>query len=273
MDSDNQSLGQMALAYARRGLYVFPCRAGGKEPATSNGCKDASVDCELIAHWWYQHADYNIGVATGARSHIFVLDVDNHDADSGPDNGANAEAELKKLEAEHGALPPTIESVTPRGRHIFFDWPGHAVRNSAGKLGPGLDIRGEGGYVVLPPSIHPSGRAYAWSVDSASTFAPPPPWLLTKIASGNGHHIATPLAEWRALVHAGVSEGKRNDSVARLAGYLLRARIDALVAFELLNAWNEARCQPPLTEPEITTIIDSIARAELKRRGLNGGAA
>jgi Bifunctional DNA primase/polymerase, N-terminal len=79
-------LGKHALALARRGLWVFPCRPCCKEPATANGCNDATTDPDLIERWWHQEPECNIGVATGARSHIFVLDVD------------GAEAELTKLE-------------------------------------------------------------------------------------------------------------------------------------------------------------------------------
>jgi hypothetical protein len=87
---------------------------------------------------------------------IFVLDVD----------GLDAAASLRKLEDRYGTLPETVASITPRGSHLFFKSENGAVRNSAGAIAPGLDIRGDGGYVVLPPSIHPSGRPYVWSVDS-----------------------------------------------------------------------------------------------------------
>jgi hypothetical protein len=256
--ANKQSFGQVALAYARRGLHVFPCLPRGKEPATANGYKDATVDPALIERWWRQDADCNIGIATGARSHCFVLDVD----------GDDAEAVLQKLGDHCGALPPTVETITPRGRHVFFDWPSHPVRNSAGKLGPGLDIRGEGGYVVAPPSIHPSGRAYAWSVDSANTFARAPSWLLDKI-NGNGRNgrSATPPSVWRDLIRDGVGEGQRNDTLARLAGLLLRQRLDAVVTVEMLLAWNEARCRPPLDPDEVAAIVDNICACELQRRG------
>ena len=82
--------------------------------------------------------------------------------------------ELKKLEDQYGLLPPTVESITANGRHLYFEWPAQPVRNSTGKVAPGCDIRGEGGYVLAWPSVHPSGRAYAWSVDSAKTFAAAP---------------------------------------------------------------------------------------------------
>jgi hypothetical protein len=247
---------QTALALAARGLYVFPLLPRAKTPATESGFKDASTDPGLIAHWWSQNPNFNIGVATGERSHVFVVDVD----------GDDAESELRKLETENGPLPATIESITAKGRHIFFDWPSRPVCCSVGKLAPGIDIRGEAGYIVSPPSVHPCGRAYAWSVDCAKTFAPAPNWLLHRIGATNGRR-GTPPEEWRTLAHHGVNEGERNNSIARLAGYMLRSHVDPVVAFELLISWNTARCRPPLDESEVATIVDSIARAELKRRG------
>ena len=137
-------------------------------------------------------------------SRIFVIDID------GPD----AEAELRKLEAQYGPIPPTVESITARGRHLFFHYPEQPVRNSAGKLAPGIDVRGDGGYVLAPPSKHPSGRRYCWSVDSANAFAPAPEWLLAMLAAsaaGNGNVTLAP-AEWRDLVCGGVDEGQRNET-------------------------------------------------------------
>src|SRR4051794_13606689 len=137
---------QAALQLATRGLLVFPCWPHDKRPATAHGVKDATVDPNLIDRWWRQRPDFNIGVATGAVSKILVVDIDD----------LEAEVELKKLEIEHSILPATVESVTARGRHLFFRWPERDVRNSAGKVAPGLDIRGNGGFVVVPPSLHPS---------------------------------------------------------------------------------------------------------------------
>jgi hypothetical protein len=223
-----------------------------------HGVKDATTDARAIETWWRQVPIYNLAIATGEVSGIIVLDVDNTDA----------EAELRKLELEHGALPATVESITARGRHLFFRHPQVQVHNSAGKVAPGVDIRGSGGYVVAPPSVHPSGRVYCWSVDSANAFADVPQWLLDKItapavvptkalAVSNG---------WADLIRDGAGEGCRNDSIARLAGYLLRGRIDAEVALEITLLVNEARCRPPLPRTEVMTTVDSIAALELKRR-------
>jgi hypothetical protein len=141
---------QTALALAARGFHIFPCRPRDKRPATANGLKDATTDPDIIRAWWRQQPDNNIAIATGPASGVFVVDVD----------GLDAEATLRRLEAEHGALPPTVEVITARGRHIYFKWPQEPVRNSAGKIGPHIDVRGDGGYVLSPPSIHPSGRPY-----------------------------------------------------------------------------------------------------------------
>jgi hypothetical protein len=125
--------------------------------------------------------------------------------------------------------------------------------------------------VLAPPSIHPSGRAYAWSVDSAKTFAEAPEWLLDRInGHANGKPASTPPSKWRELVNVGVAEGERNDACTRLCGYLLRRNVDALMALGLLQAWNAKCCHPPLSEIEVEQIANSVAGLELRRRGFNG---
>src|SRR5262245_28378087 len=109
-----------ALAFARKGLHVFPCIPRAKQPATANGLKDATTDPDCIRAWWHHEPRFNVAIATGAASGVFVVDVD------GPD----AEAELRKLEAEHDALPPSVEAITARGRHIYFKMPATDLRNS-----------------------------------------------------------------------------------------------------------------------------------------------
>ncbi len=245
-----------ALALAARGFHIFPCRPRDKRPATANGLKDATTDPDIIRAWWQQQPDNNIAIATGPASGVFVVDVD----------GLDAEATLRRLEAEHGVLPPTVEVITARGRHIYFRWPQEPVRNSAGKIGPHIDVRGHGGYVLSPPSIHPSGRRYSWSVDSANYIADAPGWLLAK-QNGVAVTVSTaPSSEWRSLI-AGVDEGVRNCSLARLAGHLLRHRVDAFVTLGLLQAWNATNCKPPLPAAEVEQIVNSIAGKELRRRG------
>lgn len=250
-----------ALRLAQRGLHVFPCRPRDKRPATANGLKDATIDPAVIEQWWREEPTCNIAVTTGAISRIFVVDVD----------GFEAETELRKLEAAHGELPPSVELITARGRHVYFQWPDILVRNSAGKIAPGVDVRGEGGYVLVPPSIHPSGRQYVWSVDSVRAVAAAPEWLLILAngGSGNGATATAPI-EWRGLAR-GVAEGARDCTTAKLAGYLLRRHVDPFVTLELLQGWNATRCAPPLPETDIERIVNSIAGKELKRRLGRGG--
>jgi hypothetical protein len=250
-----------ALALAQRGLCVFPCRERDKLPATAHGCKDATTDLKTIREWWDLLPNANIAIATGPASGIFVLDIDSPEA----------ETELQKIEAEHGLLPPTVEVITGKGRHCYFRYPAdHIIRNSQGKIAAGIDSRGDGGYVLAPPSNHPSGRRYCWSVDSGAEFADAPAWLIEKLA-GNGVREPTPPEEWIDLAAGGLSEGSRNASLTRLAGYFLRwPNIDPLLLLELLHGWNLGRCSPPLPEEDVRKICNSIAGREIRRRNGNG---
>jgi len=148
-------------------MRVFPIIERQKKPAIADNLKRATTDPNIIAGWWCTR-DFNIGIATGPDSGVWVVDID----------GNEGEATLRQLEAAHCALPATVEGITGGGgRHLFFRWPATKIdiRNSQirGDI-PSIDVRGEGGYVLVPPSIHPSGRRYAWSVDSASEFADAP---------------------------------------------------------------------------------------------------
>jgi len=140
-------------------------------------------------------------------SSIFVFDVD----------GLDAEFELRKLEAEYGALPSSIEVITARGRHVYFRWPAQPIRNSAGKIAPGIDVRGEGGYVLVPPSVHPSGKKYAWSVDSGNSIATAPEWLVAKANSAKGDGATTPPSVWCDLLRDSARHDVTNDNIIQLA--------------------------------------------------------
>jgi hypothetical protein len=186
-----------------------------------------------------------------------------------------AEQALAKLEADNGELPDTVEVITPGhgGRHLYFAYPqDREIRNSASRIAPGVDVRGQGGYVLAPPSIHPNSGLYHWSVDGGKIFAEAPNWLLELAAptpKSKRHAVPpTPPSEWRELIAGGVSEGARNATITKLAGHLLRRAVDPFLTQELLLAWNAMQCHPPLEEDEIATILRSIAGRELKRRGI-----
>jgi hypothetical protein len=142
-----------ALTLAARGLLVFPCSPRAKTPATAHGVKDATTDPDIIRHWWQTVPDYNVAVATGSTSSIFVVDLD----------GLDAEAELRRLELKYGNLPCSVEVITARGRHIYFKMPAVLVRNSAGRIAPGIDVRGEGAtcscrHRYIPAAASTAGR-------------------------------------------------------------------------------------------------------------------
>jgi hypothetical protein len=245
-----------AITLASRGRRVFPCLPRDKRPATEHGLKDATTDLDLIRQWWHTEPQYNIGIATGAASQIFVIDVDDLDA----------EFELRRLEAEHGALPATVEVITARGRHLYFQMPDTPVSNSAGKIAPGIDVRGDGGYVLAPPSVHPSGKQYCWSVDSGNTLAAAPEWLLAKMTKYTSGAPPIPPEEWRALAESGADDGTRDVTITKVAGHLLRHRVDPYVTLTLLQSWNTTHCRPPLPHADIQRIVNSISGKELRRR-------
>jgi hypothetical protein len=211
----SHDLRRAALTLASRGLAVFPLKARDKAPASKHGFKDATVEEITIKAWWDGWPEQNIGVATGERSGVFVVDVDD-------DKGG--ESSLAKLCERHGPLPATVESVTGKGRHVWFRYPaGLQIGSTAGRLGPGLDTRGNDGYVVVPPSVHPNGRQYAWSVDCADEFADAPDWLIEILeghpkANGNGHGSADTAAglierlspDVRALIASEREKGQRS---------------------------------------------------------------
>lgn len=149
-------LGEAALEYAKNGWRIFPVAPGGKVPITMHGFLDATNDTNTVIEWWVENPEANIGFPTG--SGVYVLDID----------GQTGEDSLACLLIEHGRLPETLECRTGGGgRHIYFRCE-KILRNSSGKLGDRLDTRGDGGYVILPPSIHPSGVPYEWTVNATS---------------------------------------------------------------------------------------------------------
>ena len=153
-----------ALHYAKQGWMVFPvhginngkctcgrsnCGSPGKHPMSAlapHGCQDATADQHKIQEWWAKNPQANIAVATGKGSGFFVLDVDLPEG----------EHSLEALENQHGKLPITVEQITGGGgKHLLFKFPDNCdIRNSTGRLGPKLDIRGEVGYIVVAPSSH-----------------------------------------------------------------------------------------------------------------------
>jgi hypothetical protein len=239
------------------------CRQPAKHPfgrLVRNGLKDASKDPATV-EGWFTKTRFNIAIATGAPSGVIVLDID-------PRHGGDET--LADLEREHGTLPATWRFLTGGGgEHVLFQHPGRSVANSAGALGPGIDVRGDGGYIVAPPSLHICGRPYAISVDHHPEEVPlanAPAWLLERIAATRTADKARKAAQWRTLARDGAMNGERNVTIARLSGLLLGRRIDPHVCLDLMLAFNATRCRPPLPEDEVVATVASIARREFSGR-------
>jgi hypothetical protein len=251
-------LGLAALKLASRGLRVFPIIARTKNPAIKDNLKLAAIDEVIIRKWWAT-IDFNIGVATGPGSGVWVLDLD----------GVEHEAWLREREAEQGPLPLTVEAITGKGRHLYFRWPEHLDIRNVQDRDDFPDVRGEGGYVLAPPSIHPSGRRYCWSVDSADKFADAPDWLIAlvgKARNAAGAPAATPPEGWRSFVDDTFDGSHRGWAIAKLAGLLLRRYLDPFVALSLCRLFNDSRCTDPLDDIEVNRIVNRIAAREAERR-------
>ena len=219
---------EAALQYTLRNWAVFPIVPNKKTPLTPNGLKDASTDPVRIAKW-FAH-DANLAIRTG--NGLVVLDIDVKKADG--------EATLQGWEAAHGPLPRTYQVRTPSGgKHFYFI--GAAPTKAA--LGPGVDIRGTGGYVVAPPSVLPNGR---YDVVDEVPLVPIPEWLVT-------------LARQQPPQRVALRPGSRNVDLTSIAGSLRAKGLDATVIAQALTSINQT-LSTPLPEAEVLTIAQSVGR-------------
>lgn len=168
-----------ALTYARQGWRVVPVPPGRKVPTITAWQREGTTDEARIRHWWTNSPDHGIGIVCGPASGLWVLDVDIADGKHGDDT-------LQDLIDAYGPLPATHEVITGSGgRHYYFAWdPTADIRNSAsGTLGPGLDVRGEGGFVVAPPSLHANGQRYETEASAPTHLTAAPAWLLALLTA------------------------------------------------------------------------------------------
>ena len=246
-------LGRAALEYAERGFRVLPLRCSGKQPLIprakgGHGVHDATIDLKRIVQWWTRWPKANVGVAI--PKNWIVIDID------GPE-GEGA------IRATGEGLPRTAEVATARGRHLWYRGDQQRFKSRPAMF-PKVDLRAEGGYVVVPPSMHPSGRLYRW-VRPLSAVTDIPSWIVRRALS-NGEFNASPRpAEHWHNIASGVDRGNRNTALASLSGHLFR-RLEPHLAFHLSMAWSQHCCRPPLKPDEARKTIRSIAAKELRRR-------
>jgi putative DNA primase/helicase len=262
----DDKMGGFAGWYAKRGFAVFPawpvdgdrcacgnaqCKSPGKHPVASlapHGVNDAMADPDYVREWWAGFPDANIGLATGDLSGVVVLDVDLPGLET-----------IANLQSRYEPLPPTWTVETGSGgHHFYFRMPLADIRNSASAIGPGVDVRGNGGYVIVPPSNHISGERYRWIPEWAPNkveLAPMPEWLLKKVVPSGVRQRSEPLP-------AVLNEGMRNSWLASAAGAMRRKGFGQNAITAALRTENQERCRPPLDVREVDKIAWSIMRYE-----------
>ena len=258
-EPEKNPLLQAALAYTQRGWQVLPLQPGGKAPLgklVPHGLRDATTDQKQISQWWEEEPQANVGIRTGIESDLVVLDID-------PQH--EGEEHLLELEKQYGKLPDTVTVLTGGGgQHLYFSHPGPNVhiKSRVGIQGfRGVDVRGDGGYVAAPPSLHKSGRLYAWEVSSHPedvALAPFPEFLHAGLS-----RKTTPLPDSCKALEPGLkrySEGERNVGLTSLAGSMRHRGMGEEAILAALRIENGKRCDPPLSDEEVCQIAKSVAR-------------
>jgi hypothetical protein len=240
-----------ALAYAKWGWPVFPLAPGTKEPLSgSHGFYDASTDQGTIRKLWAESPGANVGLRTGD---LVAIDLD-------VKNGKNGPEVWHDLKEQHGFSDDTITSLTPHGgQHLLYAANGHKISGGRDKLGPGIDVKAQGGLVVLPPSRLKDGGEYVWDVGAhpADREPAPLPDALAKLLLNGKDREKKPIA-----VVGGIPEGARNDTLTSMAGAMRRKGFGEEAILAALLIENGDRCQPPLPGRDLATIAASIARYE-----------
>lgn len=257
----------VALEAARAGLRVFPvhapdgaggctcksaaCENQGKHPCVAGWQNDATTREGQVLSWWRAFPSANLGVATGD---VFVVDIDV--GKGGLDSWA-------ALLAKHDAISTATVRTGSGGFHLYFRLPeGVKLGNSVGRLGPGIDTRGAGGYVVGPGSLHASGGRYEWLEDSGwtSELAVLPAWLVG-LLQGEAPQATT---GGTGLVYV---KGERNERMFKFAAWMRGEGFSFEEMKSTLAARNRERCRPPLSDSEVEQIARSSSKYELKADG------
>jgi Bifunctional DNA primase/polymerase, N-terminal/Primase C terminal 1 (PriCT-1) len=230
----------------------------GKHPlgrCVPHGLTDASANPAIVAHWFVNYPDSNIGVALTPG--FIVVDID-------PRNGGDKT--MASLIASHGKLPGTVVCRTGGGGwHYYFAASNTGYRNT--KLDDGIDIKTHGGYVIAPPSNHYSGGSYSWVRGHSPgevPIAPLPDWMAKKLAKAHPGRKRT-REYWQDIAGEDIIDGQRNITITSLAGLLIR-KVEPKLAASLIYAYNAQYGKPPLPNDEVNVILNSIAMREIHRK-------
>jgi hypothetical protein len=242
----NQFL-ELAVSYVRCGLSVIPIQPREKKPLIRwEPYESQRASEDEISVWWRKWPDANVGIVTGTISGLIAIDLDT----------LEAKDKLKQLVPgfDFATVP---RSRTGKGWQLFFQHPDVSIPNRAGII-PGLDVRGDGGYVVAPPSIHPNGKTYKWEVPINGEL-PKLPVELYRLISSLAPNASDPFREKfnTAQALAGVPEGQRDESIFKLACKLRHADVPQGMA-ETLVLEAARNCHPPFPE---NTALEKVQRA------------
>lgn len=247
-----------AIKYATQyGWAVFPVRPESKKPYTPHGCLDAKKDVGAIRAWWRKWPDASVGVATGSASNLIVIDEDVDD-----DKGIDGIHSIRIWEKDHGAWPDTVTAITGRGGyHLYFRYTGNDLKNRTGIL-DGVDIRGEGGYVVAPPSVHPNGTEYMWEFDpeeyEPAELTDSIRLLLQEGDDEQGQTFELPDR---------IPHGQRNMTLFKLASSLQAQGLPDEAIEAAVRESNNTLCDEPVDEKELKLLLNSALsyqKGELK---------
>lgn len=273
-----------ALWYARQGFLVTPyhnankrgqcscgdseCPKPGKHPRLKDFQARATTDEAKIREWWSQWPWANITLITGVDSGLVVFDFD----------GAEGYETAKRIQAKLGKFPTTASSYSGGGGlHVWFRHPGQGiyVPSGDGLLGPNGDVKADGGWITVPPSMHASGQPYTWGAALDDTpMALLPGWapgaidhaketgetIIKERSSGEPHSYRRRFTGTRYELPGSIISGGRNEELYRY-GCSLRARGAERGELQTaLDEVNQARCSPPLTPRELEWIVKSVLR-------------
>ena len=249
MAAEAKNMKEWALHYAEMGLAVFPLVCRDKVPAVVGGCKVATTKRTTIERWWDKNPQYNIGIATGNKSSGLVvidLDVDKNKGIDGYDV-------LRDWQNKHGKLPETWQSITGRGGYHYFYKDAIVHSNRVG-LYEGVDIRGEGGYIVAPPSVHPNGNIYEWEQGPEEYEIAQVDNIVNDFLKGEKQRRDSEH-KTNFKVPELIPEGKRVDTIVRLIASLRTKGLDDDAIKAAVRVENEKRCNPPLKEKELEKAV------------------
>ncbi len=250
-----------ALRYQALGWSVIPLRWSGdvenrKKPQVESwdSYQQTAATEDQVRSWCSQWPQANIGVVMGEVSGLVAIDLDGPKA-------------VDLLRSVHVAVPLTASVSTGKGFHAYYRYPGYPVSNRARLLddgqGSAVDVRGDGGYVVAPPSVHGSGRVYRWVREPSTGIAQLPADLAALLTRKLAPERVID-GSWVDEAMRGVPEGQRDETCSRLAGYWLRL-VGEQDCLRILRQWSE-KCQPPFPEKDLSKTVRSVARIEGARK-------